>query len=255
MFCPKCGAENGDNNDYCVKCGTLLNGSIGKDNSNSNDEKNIIIKELEYVIPFLQQLDSLEERTEELINQAAPIKIQMDEHLTKINNNDQSGRNVGAIISPIVIILFFLQIGFYGLIVGVPLGVVVGLLIKFVPASKTYDKNRYATLKIQYDDLSEEIEKNKNTIESIIEKIRDRISVLPETYRYYIAANYIYNTLNDGRADNMKEALNLYEEQLHRWKIENANDTMTALQRQQASDVNKIKIINAANLAVSILKK
>lgn len=46
------------------------------------------------------------------------------------------------------------------------------------------------------------------------------LAFLPETYRNAEAACYMLLAVKDGRADTLKEAMNLYEEQLHRWKME-----------------------------------
>lgn len=46
------------------------------------------------------------------------------------------------------------------------------------------------------------------------------LAFLPETYRNAEAACFMLLAVKDGRADTLKEAMNLYEEQLHRWKME-----------------------------------
>jgi hypothetical protein len=58
-------------------------------------------------------------------------------------------------------------------------------------------------------------------IEVIIHEKKEIISIIPEKYRYPLAVNFFAEVLENGRADSMKEAMNLYEEQLHRWKMEN----------------------------------
>lgn len=49
---------------------------------------------------------------------------------------------------------------------------------------------------------------------------KELLAFLPETYRTSEAACYMLLAVKDGRADTLKEAMNLYEEQLHRWKME-----------------------------------
>lgn len=84
----------------------------------------------------------------------------------------------------------------------------------------------------------------RNAVISEIDSLRRRqkelfayvqrdINILPPAYRYLLAAEYIYNCFVNCRANNLSQAINLYEEQLHRWRIENANETMLKLQRQQ----------------------
>ena len=79
--------------------------------------------------------------------------------------------------------------------------------------------------------LLKQIKEIKSDMEELIIKNIDVISIIPEQYRYPLATNYIYEVLSNGRADSMKEALNLYEEQLHRWKMENQMQVMLKNQK------------------------
>lgn len=71
----------------------------------------------------------------------------------------------------------------------------------------------------------------KQRIESVIKEKIDVISLIPEKYRYPLATSYLTEVIECGRADTMKEALNLYEEQLHRWRMENKMNEV--LKKQQ----------------------
>ena len=74
-----------------------------------------------------------------------------------------------------------------------------------------------------------------------------------------MAVQYIYESLSNMRARDITEAVNLYEEQLHRWKMEAAQEQMVELTRQQ----NTVARINmaanvvgaAANVANASLTK
>ena len=72
-------------------------------------------------------------------------------------------------------------------------------------------------------------------------------TILPEQYLDATALDYIYGYLIGGRADNIKEALNLFEEEKHRLNMEN----MQYESLKQAQINNKLtmygNIINAAN--------
>ena len=52
------------------------------------------------------------------------------------------------------------------------------------------------------------------------EAATELLTFLPETYRNAEAVCFMLLAVKDGRADTLKEAMNLYEEQLHRWKME-----------------------------------
>ena len=51
---------------------------------------------------------------------------------------------------------------------------------------------------------------------------------LPREYRDYQATSYMAIAVAKGRADTFKEAANLYEEQLHRWRMEQINEQIAA---------------------------
>ena len=65
--------------------------------------------------------------------------------------------------------------------------------------------------------------------------------VLPQDYRYLDAAKSILFYLENGRADNMKEACNLYEEELHRQKMENLQ---VDILNQQQFMINLLRNLN-----------
>jgi len=82
----------------------------------------------------------------------------------------------------------------------------------------------FSGLKVAKKDLRQIVQKHdelKIRLEDIIQEKKEIISIIPEKYRYPLAANFFAEVLENGRADSMKEAMNLYEEQLHRWKMEN----------------------------------
>lgn len=60
----------------------------------------------------------------------------------------------------------------------------------------------------------------KEKMDDIIQENREIISIIPDKYRYPMATDFFTEVLENGRADSLKEAMNLYEEQLHRWKME-----------------------------------
>ena len=69
-----------------------------------------------------------------------------------------------------------------------------------------------------------------------IEDERDRflneyayvLDFLPEDYRDVMAVGYMEECIRNLRADTLKEAINLYEEQKHRWTLENLSQQMLA---------------------------
>ena len=72
----------------------------------------------------------------------------------------------------------------------------------------------------------EKLEKNISEIVEAGEKFAEKnghvLKFLPNQYRNLQATSYMLMAVKNGRADTLKEAINLYEEQLHRWRLEDA---------------------------------
>ena len=68
----------------------------------------------------------------------------------------------------------------------------------------------------------------------------ETIAFLPDTYRNTQAACYMLLAVKDGRADTLKEAMNLYEEQLHRWKMEKLAADSARMQQIQLEAMQEL---------------
>jgi len=85
----------------------------------------------------------------------------------------------------------------------------------------------------------------KQRIESVIKEKIEVISLIPEKYRYPLATSYLTEVIECGRAETMKEALNLYEEQLHRWRMENKMNEVLRKQQNNNSLLWANLIVNS----------
>ncbi len=83
----------------------------------------------------------------------------------------------------------------------------------------------------QIDQAKEEVNNIKIAVQEFAQKNLHLIEFLPMQYRHLQAVSFMFYAVKNGRADTLKEAINLYEEQLHRWKVENA--AQEALETQQ----------------------
>lgn len=92
-------------------------------------------------------------------------------------------------------------------------------------SSKRYPKNVAL-----YENKAKE---NRTIADQIAEDNAEILAVLPLKYRYPLASNYIVELFANGRAATLPEALDKYDEQLHRWKIEHAMQQELALQAAQ----------------------
>lgn len=76
---------------------------------------------------------------------------------------------------------------------------------------------------------------------------------LPEDYCYSMALEYMKNAVANLKADNLKEAVNLYDTQLHHWKMEAMQaDILDATKRTAAMQESIEKSARATAIASSV---
>lgn len=88
-------------------------------------------------------------------------------------------------------------------------------------------KKKLAKKSLQYNHI-------KRKIDSILENYD--IEIIPEDYRSDEQVKYIYKVLKNQRANNIQQAVNLYEEEQHRARMEAFEEERNALYRQQLQE-------------------
>lgn len=103
--------------------------------------------------------------------------------------------------------------------------------------------------------LEEELAEKKQKLDSVKKELAEyrgsaewskAVSYIPKDYFYLSAIEKLLSFVKNGRADTMKEALDLYEEYLHREKMEYEakraadNAEVTAIATQEATEYSKI---------------
>lgn len=91
----------------------------------------------------------------------------------------------------------------------------------------------------------EVITRISNEREEFVSKNSSVLEILPSDYRNHFACGFILTSLVNKRADSLKEAINLYEETLHRIRMENAAQNLANAVRNMQYDVmNQMAVIN-----------
>ena len=85
-----------------------------------------------------------------------------------------------------------------------------------------------------------EIKEIKEEVEKYGETYRHLLDFLPTKYRNFQATSYMLMAVTDQRAETLKEAMNLYEEQLHRWKMEDAVQKNIEMQQYMADAIDEL---------------
>lgn len=117
------------------------------------------------------------------------------------------------------------------LIIVPPIVLVVALLVRKHLAKKHHN----ALIKYR-----EQIKEKENAVNTLIDCRSGELDIIPAQYRYPLATNYISELFINGRANSIPEALDKYEEQLHRWKMEQSAQENIAIQLAQTEVLHQI---------------
>ena len=127
----------------------------------------------------------------------------------------------------------------YLAIVGIPFAIWAVYSLKTVISKKVReeDENGIKECEDKLRRINEEIEATFDL---------SKIDFIPDEYHYDIAVDYMKKSVFDGRSETVKEALDRYDEQMHRWKMENMQEKILAAQQEQLKQLNDLKAINFA---------
>lgn len=88
------------------------------------------------------------------------------------------------------------------------------------------------------------------------------LAFLPSEYWYPLATNYLVQAIELKRVNTLGEALNIFDAQLHRWRVEQANAGILAQQQMQTRHLSSIRktskinaVANVTNATVNIISK
>ncbi len=126
-----------------------------------------------------------------------------------------------------------------------PLILTIAVAIATYKAIRKYDKKCY-------EDAQNAAAAEAKRGEDILAQHADELAFLPVDYWYPLATGYMLKMLVTNRADDVREALNLFDEQLHRWKVEEANAQVVEEQRQQTEHLKKIRTNSAISAVANV---
>ena len=115
---------------------------------------------------------------------------------------------------------------------GVCLGATVGQNLHSKTLADT--DSRLTVIRAQIDQISQQI--YQITVDNQV-----YIDPIPRDYRYYDAVAFFERALTNGRADSMKEAINLYEDHLHKQTMEAQGRMLLEQSRQQSAMLASIE--------------
>ncbi|MDY3691883.1 MAG: hypothetical protein SO072_07920 [Dysosmobacter sp.] len=150
---------------------------------------------------------------------------------------------------------------FIGFIILIPLMVAVDSTVKKMPSfvsallkiaiiiggamlylkRKERIKNKHEQTEAQINTMMPQMESISREIYRVTTENQEKINLMPRDYRYYDAVVFFESALANGRADSMKEAINLYEETIHRQNMELHGRQMLEQCRMQSAMLANIE--------------
>lgn len=216
MYCSNCGTRLDEGARICSNCGYQVQGYFDaeayqqyKQNTINNLEVNReeILRKLDKALPiyqFIVEKDCIIQNLREKERRQRAKKA-------KNGGAVVLGILLGVILA-IVMYVLSLQNAFDGLLVSIVIWLPMVLMILLNNKIKG-DAVRKTEREINETQLEIQRYIKANNIPELY--------YLPERYRYFIAAQYIRECIANQRARDLSDALNLYEEQMYRWKMEN----------------------------------
>lgn len=138
--------------------------------------------------------------------------------------------------------------------IGNVLGGVIRLLADFVAIFVGWStwRNEKKTAKEDIEKLSAQVQAERDAGQAVFDAHAEEMSFLPVDYWYPLATEYMLKVLQTGRASTLGGAIDHFEDQLHRWKVEEANSQMLELQKQQAAQLASIKTSSKVSAAANV---
>lgn len=265
MFCNQCGVQVSDDSRFCLKCGSAIAnvGEIATVSQNtsmmSKEERMTMVKQLKSLSSNLGSLDQCIEKIEQATKQlnARPVR--------KLTVSKFRAARPFAIPG-----LAALGIGFYLTLMlamansNVAFGIIIMLVgVAFLgyagATCNSRQESQQAALDKRYEDslirqadAQKEIEAMCQKRDSIIAKIQESMFGIPEQYFYEDALTFFADRLLSGRSNSLPEAMDAYDEHLHRLKLEDAAMAQAEYARQNARNLSAIKTATTINTVANV---
>lgn len=240
MFCQKCGSKILNGRQFCIHCGAKIAAVASPTVTKAVQtqvvhEKNTqLISEIKKILPYVK-------RVERDLSQIEALKSQMQEDAIKQRRAQEARDNF--VVNHLGFV--FTVFSIISIVIGLPLtlltqvegmlgvGAVAGGIITYKLCQKIKEPDTQ-----HYDPVQEAEEKIRDLEQELREycansNISAALDIVPREYCYVEALEYLLRVLQTGRAETMKEALNLYEEYMYR-------EEMRSMQTQQSQAIDGV---------------
>lgn len=204
-------------------------------------EKQELIKEFDKMLPILRELETKN-------NELERVQNRMD---SLVNQYNQPVNPIMQLGVPIVICAFSTVIiggalAMFLNIFGFAIGLAVGIFIckKMNLIGKMDKQNAERQQQLEVEAAKVEVVR-KNTAQEIYDFLQPyyewMTSIIPERYAYTYCVEKLREYLVLGRADNIKEAINLYETELHQMRMQQQMDAMMEEVQEQSRQIYALR--------------
>lgn len=227
MLCPNCGTILSDDIKECSYCGYQLAESHtiisyrGKKYTEENARENIL-GTLKRALDVTRSLEAFEEKKIEF----AQLREQIEQEKHKILDDDMPG---ALAVLYLIVVIVAGGIGSSEGIIGAIVAVVMSLIalgIIYSAYSACTKDSRVEKADAYYDTqigrLEEAEEAQQQKVEVFYKKtdVAAALNFLPVKYRHSGTIAYLIKLFDERRADTLKEAINLYEDEAHNQRVE-----------------------------------
>lgn len=102
------------------------------------------------------------------------------------------------------------------------------------------------------DALQKQSEAEVQTAQEVFDDHAAEMDFLPVDYWYPMATSYLVKIVKNGRTNSLSEALDKFDDYLHRWKLEEANAQLVAQQQEQTAHLASIKRSSRISAAANV---
>lgn len=212
-------------------------------------EKENLIAQIKEILPVTKKLEGHLEKMSQIENYIANLDAQINAPRRFSLFTDVA---IGAIVIPTVLInvvakVLTLQPATVGKMYF--FFMIAGGVLNFYVSGKIRDKGKDGARRDRTIWQKKYEEAEENMLKDIAPDWDKVLSVIPQDYATPTCIYSVYNYLVNGRADTLKEALNLFEEEQHRWRVEANQQKMYDEYQQELQTMKDVQASMEARVA------
>mgnify|MGYP004624548591 CR=1 FL=1 len=214
-----------------------------------NMEKENLIAQIKEILPVTKKLEGHLENLSQIENYIANLDAQIN---APRKFNLFTDVAIGAIVIPTILInvvakVLTLQPATVGKMYF--FFMIAGGVLNFYVSGKIRDKGKDGARRDRTIWQKKYEEAEENMLKDIAPDWDKVLSVIPRDYATPTCIYSVYNYLVNGRADTLKEALNLFEEEQHRWRVEANQQKMYDEYQQELQTMKDVQASMEARVA------